>query len=978
MQTLTRAAIALVLSAQYVLVWPAQAQTTSGTISGRITDAQGAALEAVLVRARNRDTGFERGAQSDRAGTYHLSGLPIGTYEITAELTRFQTSARATTLNIGRDVTLDITMQLEGRAESVTVSAAAPLISTRSSAVGGVVDLARIEGLPLNGRQFANLAATVPGVGLGFHSDVSKAAQYAPQISGGNGRNINYVVDGGDNNDDTVGGLLQLFPLEAIQEFEVLTQRYDSEYGRSDGAVLNVVTKSGSNDRRGSWFTLLRDDVLNARTFSERLAKIDKQPYQRYQFGGSLGGPVVENRVHYFAAFERTQQDTEQVVNTFGAFPADEGVFTVPFRENLFTAKLTATLNRSNYLSLRYARDHNTQPSGVTPTTAHSAWATSTNDFDSVNVNHNWIIDSSLLNEVVVQYSDFVNDIPANSSGPSFFLPNQVRGGTSATAPQRTEQIKWQFRDDLSWSTSGRPGLSHEIRSGVNWLHEPRLRLFAGTLTQGLYTLLEPSLDGRVGDVMVIGNNPVADFPLEHFGVYVQDDWRLSNRVTLNLGVRWDSVRGFPIDQSGSANFQALQQAGQSGLFAGTLLDDFGSEPQTDGDNVQPRLGVVVDVFGNGRDVLRGGWGVYTDFGYIASNVLTAAFDAARAGIVFQATDPTGLRKQDGTFFRVGDPLDTIGHLNAVAGGPPPAGEVASPLLEQPYSRQANVGWSHQVGSATVVSADYVRVDGRDLNMRVRPNVLVNGQRLLAGVNISPRNSINFRTALSTGSSRYDGLILAFHRRMSRGVDAIASYTLSKATSDVGTSYDEVAQNLIQDIRDPFGPAQQGPSARTDSRHLISISSIVHAPWHINVASILYYRSALPVHTFEGLDLNADSNVNDRTAHAYRYTGIGADGQATFAEGGTCETVNCSRRAGFSQLNLRVSRTFPLARNIRIEAIGEVFNLFNATNPSLAITQRRLLATGAPNTGFMQPAAYAGDVGQPEQRVGQIGFRITF
>ncbi len=202
--------------------------------------------------------------------------------------------------------------------ESITVNAETPLIETSSSSVGGVVDIGRIESLPLNGRQFANLAATIPGVGLGFHSDPTKSSQFSPQIGGGNGRNVNYQIDGGDNNDDTVGGLLQLFPLEAIQEFNFVTQRYKAEYGRSNGGVMNIVTKSGTNNYSGSAFSLFRDQSLNARTHSEEVANAPKADYRRYQYGGSFGGPIAQNRAFYFAAIERTQQDTNQTVNTLG------------------------------------------------------------------------------------------------------------------------------------------------------------------------------------------------------------------------------------------------------------------------------------------------------------------------------------------------------------------------------------------------------------------------------------------------------------------------------------------------------------------------------------------------------------------------------------------------------------------------------------------------------------------------------------
>src|SRR5215204_3384072 len=283
---------ALVLSA------PAFAQQTTGNITGRITDDQNAAIPGVTVTGKNAETGFVRTG---------------GTDDITAELQGFsKIESKGIVLNVGQTLDIPVTLKVATLSESVEVRGETPMIERTSSSVGGVVDVDRMESLPLNGRQFANAAIVIPGVGLGFHSDPTKSTQYSPQIAGGNGRNVNYQIDGGDNNDDTVGGLLQLFPLEAIQEFNFVTQRYKAEYGRSNGGVMNIVTKSGTNQLRGSWFTNFRDDSLNSQTMTEQISNVSKQPYRRYQFGGSFGGPVIQNKAHFFAAAERTQQDTQQ------------------------------------------------------------------------------------------------------------------------------------------------------------------------------------------------------------------------------------------------------------------------------------------------------------------------------------------------------------------------------------------------------------------------------------------------------------------------------------------------------------------------------------------------------------------------------------------------------------------------------------------------------------------------------------------
>jgi outer membrane receptor protein involved in Fe transport len=975
----------LTLAAALAIALPAAAQQTAGNITGRVLDDQGAAVPGATVTATNPQTGFVRTEVSDAEGIYRLNALPVGTYDLVTELQGFtRVEQKGLVVNVGQNLELDVTLKVAQVAETITVTGESPLISTSSSSVGQVVDVARIESLPLNGRQFANLAATVPGVGLGFHSDPTKSSQFSPQINGGNGRNVNYQIDGGDNNDDTVGGLLQAFPLEAIQEFNFVTQRFKAEYGRSNGGVLNVVTKAGTNEVRGSWFTLLRDKALNATTFSEKINDLPKQEYRRYQFGGSLGGPIVLNRAHFFAAFERTQQDTKQAVNTLGLFPNEDGVHDIPLRENLFTGKLTTNVTPAQYVAVRYGRNDNSQPYNAALRNARSAWSTSTNEFNSLNVNHNWVVGQARLNEFIFQYADFKNHIPLSSNEPYLLFPNGVSSGGHPNTPQTTEQTKWQFRDDFTWTVSGMGGLAHDFKAGASWIHEPHLYItFNGGKVPQL-TMASNDINGPVQLVTLNGGAADVNIPMDLYALYVQDDWKVTDRLTVNLGVRWDYVDGVQIDQSSNPNFAALQAAGRAGRFEGRFggaFDAFGEDPKDDADNIQPRVGAVYDVRGDGKDIIRAGWGAYHDFGYTNSNVLFPALDAAGGtGGVFSVNVASGIRKADGSFFRAGDPLTTIAHLNTVdTSRPPLLGQVLSPGLQQPYTYQTNVGWSHEVTDSMAIQADYVRVQGRDLNIRFRPNYFVPGTtvRQLADLTLSPNNQ-NIRIATSLGESDYHGLILGVRRRMSNGVDLTASYTLSSATSTIGTANDELDQNYIQDVQNPLADVQNAPSIRTDARHRVSISAVVQAPWGIQVAPFFLYRSALPIFSFEGLDVNGDGNVNDITPRAYTYTGLNDDGTATFEETGACETVNCSRRAPFSQLNVRFSKGFALGARFRLEAIGEVFNLLNAKNPATNLTTRRLSATGAPLASFMQPTAFAGDFQQPEQRVGQVGFRLTF
>jgi outer membrane receptor protein involved in Fe transport len=984
MRCFTRGLFALVLT--IFTAAGAVAQQTSGNVTGRVFDQQQAAVPGATVTAANAATGFSRTTTTDAEGIYRLTALPVGHYEVKVEITGFQPRARQIDVTVGSNLDVNFDLAMQGLTEGVQVTAETPLIETSSSSVGGLVDTRRIESMPLNGRQFANLAATIPGVGLGFHSDPTKSTQYSPQISGGNGRNVNYQIDGGDNNDDTVGGLLQLFPLEAIDQFNVITSRYKAEYGRSNGGVMNIVTKSGTNDLHGSWFTFLRDKSMNAQTETERLNGVDKQDYRRYQYGGSFGGPIVKSKLQYFAAFERTQQDTNQSVSTRGLFSSLDGVYATPYRETLFTGKATAYLNPANYLTVRYGRNQNSQAYDNGPLKPPSAWGDSKNTFNSINANYNTVINSTTLNEVIFQYADFSNHIAPVSTDTRQSFPNGVAVGQNPNTPQTTQQKKYQFRDDFSWYMSGKGGLGHAMKAGFNWIHEPRLFITFNT-GKGIaqYTHLTDDLNGPISTIVLNDGDATANIPLNQYALYVQDDWKLTSRLTINAGLRYDIVKGYQIDQSKNPNFVKVQAAGAAGLLTGIKgLENFGKSPKDDTNNWQPRIGFAYDVRGDGKDVVRGGWGIYYDVGYTNSNLLFAASDASGAfGAVLSVDNQNGIRNPDGSLFRIGQPLSNLASQNqADLTVAPLFGQFLDPRLQMPNTRQTSFGWSHELPGNSVVTVDYVNSMGRDLNTRPRLNVrtVPGGPRVLQFLGLQP-NALGTRAASSYGKSEYNGLITGFKRRLTNGIDFTATYTLAKATSTIGTAVDELNSNNLQDATLLYDdPRVNGPTSRTDARHSGTIAGVFQLKYGIQLSPMFLFRSALPVAITEGVDLNQNSENNDIPVKAYAFNGMNSDGTAKVKEIGDCKTWNCGRGAKRTQFNLRGTKGFTIHGSMRIDVIAEVFNLFNAKNPNTFTTTRVTgsLASNSPNVNFLRPQEYSGDPQNPDQRQGQIGFRFSF
>jgi len=937
---------------------PGFAQGTNGALTGKVTDEQGLALPGVSVTATNQATGFLRSAQSDASGVYTINGLPFGQYDVKANLSGFSAQmAKAVAVNVSATTTVEFKMTVATKTEEVTVVAEAPLVDVKETGVGEIVTQTQIANLPLNGRQFANLAALVPGVSLGFHTDPTKSSQFAPQVAGGGGRNINYLIDGGDNNDDTVGGLVQNFPLDSIGEFNFETQRFRADTGRANGGTIKVVTKTGTNDFHGSAFDLFRDKSLNGKTHTEEVNDLPKGDYKKHQFGASVGGPIIKDKTHFFASFERIQQDTTQAVNTQGLYPDKDGVFALPYRENMAVGKLTHQLNPDHYLSLRYGFNNNSQPYGASPLAPPENWGLSKNTFHSVNANLNSVLGNGKLNEFTFQFSYFKNHISENSNLPTEYYPNGVYVGQSVNTPQTTEQHKFQFRDDFTF-TKGR----HEFKVGASFINEPVLDITFSTGQSPLFVHLEDSRTSAISSISYNGSiggsagGSVGRIPNKQYAFYLQDGWRVSDKLSLDLGVRYDLVNGFAFDQSQNILYQELTAAAQKGVFSSSGLpcpcpgfEDFGKTPAEDKNNIAPRLGFTYDTKADGSLVFRGGYGRYYDFAYTNANILFAVIGAQSSfGQIYLNTDSSGVKNANGTLYQVGQPLPP--NQLTTAKSPLPS-HAASPRIKQPYTDQGNFGFSKTLGHNYAIEVDAVYAAGKDLGTRPRLNLRINSGPRRFSTFLPQMGNSNFRVDISDGVSHYKGINFTVKKRWDNKLQFWTSYTLSKASSSTSLrATDEFGEYDVLDMFDPFADRQEGPT-RSDSRHRVNANAVWSPGWGLTIAPIFRYKSAQAFNIITGVDNNKDGLVWDLPA------GVA--------------TLNSGRGADFKQLDIRVSKRIRLGGSAGLEIIGEGFNVTNATNPGVYVASQT-------SKLFGQPTQFAGDFQRSEQRLFQIGARLEF
>lgn len=945
------------------------AQGSGSSLTGRVTDETGAALPGVSVTATNTATGLNRTVVTEADGTYRFASLPAGTYNVVADLSGFgAVDTRDVVLNVARQRDLDIKLTQAAVKESITVTAEAPLVAT-SPAIGTTVSQEELENLPLNGRQFANLGSLAPGTQLAYNADPTKPGQLTIALNGGIGRNINFTVDGGDNTDDTIGGALQNFNLEAVQEFTIQTQAYKAEYGRSSGGVLTVVTKTGTNEFAGSVYGFYREDSLNSITESERLGSGEKSAYERKQYGGSLGGPIVRDRAHFFATYEETERPSSYIVNTGGVFPDLDGdAVAIPFTDKLITAKSTVNISAAQYLQVRYGYQKNADKYGAGSLSLPSSLGTLTNEYESYLLGHTWTLGGTRVNDFVYQWTKFDNAITADSDEPSITFPSGVTLGQNGNTPQTTVQEKSQFKDDFSW-TSTIGGRRHDFKTGAQWIHEPILGGSFTTGTAGQFTLKDDVVGSPVTSITVNGGFAGFSTPVDQYSYYAQDDFHFSDRLTINAGLRYDLWTGFDLDQSTNPVLRILST--QTTYNDTTYLDDFkgwDGQLENDTNNIAPRLGFSYDLRGDAKQVIRGGLGRYYDFPYTNATILFPSEAVlSNFGTIYNLNDPNGIRNPNGSFFQPGQPLPPGGATTIDR--PTPANIGHPSITNTPYSDQISLGYATELTNWLGINVDVSHIEYRDIPFRFRYNGFLDNsgrpitQRRFAAAGIGNNN----RMWVGNGEADYDGLNLGFRARVSSKLEMQGFYTLSQIEGNVLAGADEFrltngnhqpdrVGDLSVNFRDPHCEACYGP-LDTDARHKLTISTVYRAPFGFNVSGVMRYRSALPYSERDGRDLNGDRMLSDLVA--------GVD------------HVNTLRGESFSQFDLRVAKDFRFRGSFGVELIAEVFNVFNETNPSV-FNGQRFTSSGANNPNFQQPTAYAGDPLQGEQRLIQLGARLRF
>src|SRR5215213_9297797 len=980
---LSRIPLLIALLFSVSLIAFGQSQANTGNIEGRVTDPNGASVVNVTITATNLATGLQKTAQTNDEGIYRIVFLPPGAYKV--ETSGAQGFVPATFTNVivtvGGQTPLDIQLAVgNATVAMVDVSAEGQVVETSRTSISSVVNERAIQNLPVNGRNFLDFATLTPGV----VRDPTRQGDLA--VGGQKGTLNSLQVDGADNNNTFFGQSFgrtgtrppYQFSEESVQEFQVNQNGFSAEFGRAGGAVINVVTKSGTNEWHGSGFEFFRDEALNSNTpvLTARNAKRPKS--QINQFGATVGGPIKRDRAFFFFAYDGQRSNIPNVVDAPNFFAQPLSIqnllapkmqtYQIGRDQNVLMVKSDIRLNDANQLVLRFNQQNftgnnneNGGPLSVEEHSGNSVAKTTTFSGSLIST-----LTPSLINDFRFQFGRDREPGEANSDVTEARIQTGggfLQLGRNNFSPRETTIKRVQFIDVVSYTRG-----EHSLKFGADLNFDRVFNFFPGLFT-GQYTFNSYALFASNTPAAFTQNFPGAGTSggttnpdLNEYGLFVQDDWRVSPKLTLNLGLRYDlQDLAEPSVKNPSAALAA------AGLDTATTVRD--------GNNVAPRFGFSYAF--DEKTVVRGGYGIF--FGRTPAIMLGTAHSQNGIQVTGVSLNCT----------LVPNPCLTYPNIFSA----PPTGGGQNPSLylfakdyAQPYVQQARLGVERELFANTSLSVNYLYFRGvhisrtRDINLAPPvPTTLTDPLGLQYTVLRHPaaRPIPGFaRISLfeSTGDSRYNALAMELKRRFTRGFQFIAAYTASDTTDNrpdqtmvvVGADDAKGLENNLN-INADWGRSD------LDITHRFVFSPVYEIGTVQNDNS--FARNLLSNWIFSGI-LTMQSG--------FAYSALIA-GDANRDSNPSTDRVPGIKRNAFTTPNIyifdaRVTKTFRFGENYSLSLLGEAFNLFNRSNVATVNTGRYGIASStataltnpAPATPFGGPRTFLGE------RQIQLGVRFKF
>ena len=993
------------------------AQNPQGTLQGVVEDAKGGRVPLAHIGVRSLESAVDRQADADTRGEFRLDGLQPGAYEVRVGARGFSEAVSRVTIAVNSARNITVSLQPESMRQTVNVQGLASSITTQpidttSTVHGGVVTRQDLDTIPLAARSFANIAYLVPGTEPVEPSDPTKARITAVSTGGSSGLNNQLSVDGGDNSDDYIGGFLQNFSPDDIQEFAVRTAQQGADTGRTTAGSVVITTRSGTDQWHGDFAFYDRAAALNARFPIDNPPPAPKQPFSRQNYIGALGGPVRKSKVWFFASLEAVHEnasiayspaslaqfDALASLASQGLIPGASSIpvppnVPVPFRDYLSSFRLDWSQSSRSQWFLRVSNDnYTTRNDFVQQATLPSTGATSgSNYFNGVlsnqySFNPTWLgsftFDGSFLRRTEARnsYLGFALAFPFSStyrtiSGFETFGDNQFV--TPITAfPVLRKQEKYQFRYDVTHVSGG-----NAPRFGVDFIHEPVLSGALAATAENLTIFpLDPTdyasdpqqfsadlvcapnaTPGATCASTPAGNGSFSQ-NVQRLGLYFENSWRETPHLTVNYGVRYDTTFGL-FTASGRSQLQnpalATLQTFQIPLENGAPHDYRGA--------VAPRLGIAYSPGKSFNTVLRTGFGLF--YNDLAQNGWVTAFQAVNGAP---------------------GPCVSAGDAGCIpAGG---AGAVIDSRYRTPYAIHATVGVQHAFNPNWNLSVDWTHEQGVHSYARYQYQA---GYRLFSPLypsNVADQvnNVPNMTVFRSDNRSRYDGMLVRLQGNVTNRLNLVVNYTLSSAKTwgcVLGELFD-----YVDGVCDPgraFGPGDFGPSGE-DVLHRFVVAGVFHVPAGFELSLLGQAESARPITLTTPVDVNGTGDPTDDRA----------------VVNGVQTSLDQLRCTPYIQFDMRVSRPFKFHERWSLIPFVEFFNLFNRNNPganyvtdisalptpvndlsnatafclNAACTQTRPITSPKQ---LLVPSGALGDFFGPGTTVGipfaaQIGARLTF